>query len=102
MEYTVQLGNTKKRIAGVIAYGPGPFHLKPGEADWCGVILEEPLGKNNGTVQGKTYFQCNDNYGVMVKAGTLRAAPSESSSRIPGGRSSRSSTPSMYLNIKII
>lgn len=24
---------------------------------WIGVILDDPKGKNNGTVQGKSYFQ---------------------------------------------
>ena len=34
---------------------------------WIGVILDEPVGKNNGTVQGKTYFSCPDGHGIFVR-----------------------------------
>ena len=34
---------------------------------WVGVILEEPKGKNNGTVQGKAYFSCPDKHGKAPK-----------------------------------
>uniref|UniRef100_A0A4W5N4U1 Dynactin subunit 1 n=1 Tax=Hucho hucho TaxID=62062 RepID=A0A4W5N4U1_9TELE len=34
---------------------------------WVGVILDEPKGKNDGTVQGKKYFQCDENCGIFVR-----------------------------------
>ena len=34
---------------------------------WIGVELDEPHGKNNGTVSGRTYFLCDDNYGIFVR-----------------------------------
>uniref|UniRef100_A0A8C6TLA4 Dynactin subunit 1 n=1 Tax=Neogobius melanostomus TaxID=47308 RepID=A0A8C6TLA4_9GOBI len=34
---------------------------------WVGVILDEPKGKNDGTVQGKRYFTCEDNQGIFVR-----------------------------------
>ena len=34
----------------------GPTEFAPGI--WVGVELEEPRGKNNGTVDGKKYFNC--------------------------------------------
>ena len=34
---------------------------------WIGVVLDKAQGKNNGTVQGKRYFQCEDNHGIFVR-----------------------------------
>ena len=45
---------TGKDVRGVVAY-VGTTKFATGK--WIGIILDEPKGKNNGTVQGKTYFQ---------------------------------------------
>ena len=34
---------------------------------WIGVVLDEAKGKNDGTVQGKKYFSCEDNHGIFVR-----------------------------------
>uniref|UniRef100_A0A3P8XBM3 Dynactin subunit 1 n=1 Tax=Esox lucius TaxID=8010 RepID=A0A3P8XBM3_ESOLU len=34
---------------------------------WVGVILDEAKGKNDGTVQGKRYFTCQENHGIFVR-----------------------------------
>ena len=39
---------------GVVAY-VGNTQFSQGK--WVGVVLDEKKGKNNGTVQGKSYFQ---------------------------------------------
>ncbi|XP_076580635.1 dynactin subunit 1-like isoform X2 [Chaetodon auriga] len=39
---------------------------------WVGVILNEPKGKNDGTVQGKRYFTCEENHGIFVRQSQLQ------------------------------
>nr|XP_039273115.1 CAP-Gly domain-containing linker protein 4-like isoform X1 [Styela clava] len=34
---------------------------------WVGLALPRPVGKNNGTVQGRQYFKCKPNCGIMLK-----------------------------------
>ncbi|GBM72753.1 CAP-Gly domain-containing linker protein 1 [Araneus ventricosus] len=33
---------------------------------WCGVELDEPVGKNNGTVNDVVYFNCRPNHGIFA------------------------------------
>lgn len=43
----------------------GPVHYAKG--DFVGVELDLPHGKNNGTIKGVTYFECEPKHGTMVK-----------------------------------
>lgn len=39
----------------------------PGVGAWIGIELDEPTGKNDGSVKGKRYFECKANHGVFVR-----------------------------------
>jgi dynactin 1 len=40
------------------------------EGEWIGLELNEPAGKNNGSVGGVTYFHCVDKHGIFLKNGS--------------------------------
>ncbi|KAL1965506.1 hypothetical protein VTN77DRAFT_5589 [Rasamsonia byssochlamydoides] len=55
----------------------GSTHFAPGE--WIGVELDEPTGKNDGSVQGERYFDCEHGFGMFIRPSAVAAviAPSE-------------------------
>lgn len=53
----------KKTKCGVLRYFGEP-EFAPGY--WCGVELDQPEGRNNGSLQGIRYFSCDEGCGVFV------------------------------------
>lgn len=49
---------------GIVRYAGGT-HFSSGE--WIGLELEEPYGKNDGSVKGERYFECEMDYGMFVR-----------------------------------
>ncbi|XP_017166021.1 dynactin subunit 1-like isoform X3 [Poecilia reticulata] len=50
---------------------------------WVGIILDEPKGKNDGTVQGKRYFSCEENHGIFVRSSQIQVIDDGSAATSP-------------------
>ncbi|KAG1678659.1 Dynactin subunit 1 [Nymphon striatum] len=57
-----------KDVKGTVGY-VGTTQFSSGK--WVGVALDESKGKNDGTVQGKSYFSCPENHGIFVRQSQL-------------------------------
>ncbi|KRY34214.1 tubulin folding cofactor B [Trichinella spiralis] len=60
----VKIGDPQEWKRGKIAY-IGETDFKPGL--WIGVEYDEEVGKHDGSVNGKRYFQCKDKRGAFVR-----------------------------------
>jgi tubulin-folding cofactor B len=47
-------------------------HLKGAKGQWVGVKLDEPQGQNDGSKDGKQYFECAPKYGCFSKFENIR------------------------------
>ncbi|CAL1714440.1 unnamed protein product [Somion occarium] len=50
----------------------GPTKFGNGEGIWVGIEYDEPMGKNDGSVQGVRYFECKPNFGVFIRPDRLK------------------------------
>ncbi|KAF7494660.1 CAP-Gly domain-containing linker protein 4 [Sarcoptes scabiei] len=68
----VIVGNAK---IGTLRYcGPTKFH----SGIWTGIELEEPSGKNDGSIDGVRYFICQPNYGIFAPINRITKLDPES------------------------
>lgn len=79
----------------------GETQFAPGQ--WAGIVLDEPIGKNDGSVSGVRYFQCEPLKGIFTRPsklsstegeanGTTTAPPSRAASPTPSAASASAST----------
>ena len=69
-----------KDLRGTVAY-VGLTEFAAGK--WIGVALDEAKGKNNGSVQGKAYFQCEDKHGMFVRQTQILTLDEEGGAATP-------------------
>ncbi|XP_048366143.1 dynactin subunit 1 isoform X2 [Sphaerodactylus townsendi] len=78
---------------------------------WVGVILDEAKGKNDGIVQGRKYFTCEENHGIFVRQSQIQVfddgadttspeTPESSSSKVPKRDSSEGPKASKLRGVK--
>ena len=62
-----QIGQTVELADGQIATVQfvGNTHFAPG--GWVGVVFDDSIGKNDGSVQGERYFNCTAGHGMFVR-----------------------------------
>lgn len=51
----------------------GGTQFAPGQ--WAGIVLDESIGKNDGSVAGVRYFQCEDGRGIFTRSSKLSRTP---------------------------
>ena len=80
-----------KDLRGTVAY-VGLTEFAAGK--WIGVALDEAKGKNNGSVQGKAYFQCEDKHGMFVRQTQIQILDEDGGAATPKGAGSSRGSPS--------
>lgn len=77
----------------------GETQFAPGQ--WAGIVLDEPIGKNDGSVAGVRYFQCEALRGIFTRPSKLSLTEGEANGNqtAPPSRAA-SPTPSQAASAK--
>lgn len=59
--------NIQGERRGLVKFVGKVQELDKGEQIWVGVEFDEPVGKNNGTIDGRRIYECKQNHGSFIK-----------------------------------
>jgi dynactin complex subunit len=48
---------------------------------WVGVVYDEPVGKNDGSIKGVRYWKCKNNHGHLIRPDKIRFCHAENALR---------------------
>ena len=83
---------------GVLAYVGEPQFAK---GKWAGVILDETIGKNDGSVAGVRYFTCEALRGIFTKLEKLTRVPGAASPEKSVSTSKETTSPKQSHGLKV-
>ncbi|TFK24263.1 dynactin [Coprinopsis marcescibilis] len=92
MSSDIALGSivTVPQGRGVVRFvGPTSFQAV---GTWYGIELDEPNGKNDGSVQGVQYFPCRPGHGVFVRLALIKGIHGTEMRNAPGSSSTARAT----------
>merc|ERR1719499_395480 len=69
------------RGLGTVRY-VGQLHVADNTEAWLGVELHEPVGKNDGSIDGVRYFDCKPKFGVFVKSWKRKSPTQEQAKQV--------------------
>lgn len=71
----------------------GETQFAPGQ--WAGIVLDEPIGKNDGSVAGVRYFQCEPLKGIFTRPSKLtrKVQAEDEASGLQTTQASRTTSP---------
>ncbi|KAL8180102.1 UNVERIFIED_CONTAM: CAP-GLY domain-containing linker protein 1, partial [Gekko kuhli] len=71
----------------------GETQFAPGQ--WAGIVLDEPIGKNDGSVAGVRYFQCEPLRGIFTRPSKLtrKGAAEDEANGTQASHASRATSP---------
>jgi dynactin 1 len=69
----IALGRGVVRFCGTTSFSSGK---------WVGIELADPVGKNDGSVQGVPYFSCQMYHGVFVKPSQVKVVELPTSANV--------------------
>lgn len=80
----------------------GETQFAPGQ--WAGIVLDEPIGKNDGSVAGVRYFQCEPLRGIFTRPSKLsrKVVSEDEANGTQASYASRATSPTSTSTVSLV